>query len=735
MRCSHLGSRSSCLTALLLPLLFALVPQSASARDVQSYSPLRKIANRSTAEISPLAPPGHVVLKFREGMSVHSGKAQLGHASAARVVNVFTRRGLAEPIPSIDADPDVVKSRRIAAEDRVKMILPDLSLYFRHPVSDPALATELIAELNSLDEIETAFFAPRPEVASRESSPSSGYQEWLHSATSPHFESGQLYLGAAPGGVGAKQAWTLPGGTGIGTQVIDVEYGWQLTHEDLPGGATAIVIGVNPVGDRHHGTAVLGEMAAGRNGFGMTGIAYETDIGISSVWTMSTASAITLAVDSSDPGDAILIELHAPGPHYNFEGRDDQLGYIAMEYWQDNFDAMLYAWASGVIICEAAGNGAENFDDPMYDSLFHPDFRNSHAIICGAGNPPNAGATDRSKLGFSNWGQRVDLQGYGILVYTTGYGDLYSTGGEDFFYTAGFSGTSSASPIVTGAVLSTSGVFQQMLGIVPDADTIRNLLINTGSPQQQPQLTRQIGPRPNLGAALGTLFTPTDSVWYDDIMIAGGQNAPIPILMSNSHAVRDIFLPFTLSGPAPIVIDSLTRGTRTASFELIQLVFDNRGAGQAGYLMRADNGGGAPFLDAGTGVVAYLWVHANSGPGGQVDILDSAWLGSSTRLRLVSFFDDGYPDYFDAGSITTEVECLCLSHGDISDDGNHDVTDIVGLINIAFRNGSPAITDLGCDHATRADYTCDGTINILDVVRGVDFVFRAGPGLCDPCGI
>jgi hypothetical protein len=131
--------------------------------------------------------------------------------------------------------------------------------------------------------------------------------------------------------------------------------------------------------------------------------------------------------------------------------------------------------------------------------------------------------------------------------------------------------------------------------------------------------------------------------------------------------------------------------------------------------------------------VAYLWVHADIGPGGQVDILDSAWLGSSTRLRLVSHFDDGYPDFFDAGSITMEVGCLCLSHGDISDDGSFDVTDLVGLINIAFRDGASAITDPGCSHATRADYTCDGVINVVDVVRGVDFIFRAGPSLCDPC--
>lgn len=733
MRSNHSGLRLIRLTSQFVFLATLLAAIAGEARDTQGYAPLRRVVRQSTVDISPLAPPGDVVLKFREGMTVHAGKSRLGHASAARVVDVFSRRGLPEPLPSITDEPEIVKNRRIAAEDRIKAILPDLSLYFRHPVSDPALASELIAELNALDEIETAFFAPRPEVASRKSSPSDAYHEWLQASTTPNFESGQLYLNSAPAGVGAKLAWTLPGGTGGGTQIIDVEFGWQLTHEDLPGGATAVVIGVNQLGDTDHGTAVLGEMAAGRNGFGMTGIAYDTDIGIASVATMSTANAITQATNASDSGDAILIELHAPGPHYNFEGRDDQLGYIAMEYWQDNFDAMLNAWAQGVIVCEAAGNGSENFDDPMYDSLFHIAFRNSHAIVCGAGNPPNAIDTDRSKLGFSNWGQRVDLQGYGILVYTTGYGNLYNTGGQNFWYTSGFSGTSSASPIVTGAVLCVSGVFQQMLGIVPDADTIRNLLINTGSPQQQPQLNRHIGPRPNLGAALGGLFDPVDSIWYGNVTLPTGSSASIPVMLSNSHMVRDIYLPFKLSGPAPIVIDSLTRGPRTLGFEHLQLVFDNRGAGQAGYLLRAENGGGSPLLEAGSGVVAHLWVHATSGSGVQVDVLDSAWLGSSTRLRLVSYFDDGYPDFFSAGSITSEEQCQCPSHGDVSDDGSFDVTDIVIIVGIAFRSAAPAITDPSCAHATRADYTCDGVIDIQDVVRSIDYIFRGGSPLCDPC--
>lgn len=45
--------------------------------------------------------------------------------------------------------------------------------------------------------------------------------------------SSQGYLTAAGAGINAEYAWGFPGGDGAGTTIIDVERGWQLTHEDL----------------------------------------------------------------------------------------------------------------------------------------------------------------------------------------------------------------------------------------------------------------------------------------------------------------------------------------------------------------------------------------------------------------------------------------------------------------------------------------------------------------------
>jgi hypothetical protein len=154
---------------------------------------------------------------------------------------------------------------------------------------------------------------------------------------------------------------------------------------------------------------------------------------------------------------------------------------------------------------EAAGNGSVNLDQAGCNNLFNRSVRDSGAIIVGAGSPPTYSQTDRSRLSYSTYGSRVDVQGWGYNVYTTGYGDLYSGTGKNQWYTAQFSGTSSASPIVTGAVALLSSISQQR-GVTQTPAWIRSTLASTGSPQQSAPgypASQKIGPRPNLTAALG----------------------------------------------------------------------------------------------------------------------------------------------------------------------------------------------------------------------------------------
>ncbi|MFO0719093.1 MAG: hypothetical protein U0319_00020, partial [Nitrospira sp.] len=81
----------------------------------------------------------------------------------------------------------------------------------------------------------------------------------------------------------------------------------------------------------------------------------------------SSAQAIKAAADKLGAGDIILLEIHRPGPRTP-NPQQGQLGFIAIEWWPDDFAAIRYAVLKGIIVVEAAGNGFQNLDDPIYDS-------------------------------------------------------------------------------------------------------------------------------------------------------------------------------------------------------------------------------------------------------------------------------------------------------------------------------------------------------------------------------
>jgi len=474
---------------------------------------------------------GHVVFKLHEGLNVRQVAGRLVDAQKgdlAAVNRILSRSSVLAVRRLFSRSKDDLRAERLAAQAESRQQLADLSLYYRLEVSNSDEAEQIIDRLNRDPDVEIAYYQPAPEPAEAPADP----------AETPDFESDQDYLKPAPDGVDAYFAWTRIGGRGQDVKIVDIEGAWRTTHEDLTKSVGGLLGGtmINNSNWRNHGTAVIGEMIADNNGFGVTGIAYEAEIGMVSIASMSAAEAISLATDSLEPGDAILIELHAPGPRYDFESRDDQLGYVCMEYWQATFDAIQISSAKGIIVCEAAGNGAEDFDDVIYENRFDTTYRNSHAIICGAGAPPSGTyGPDRSRLSFSNYGERVNLQGYGRGVVTTGYGSLYSSGGEDYYYTSTFSGTSSASPIVTGAVACLSGYYQAMFGAVITPDAARDVLVATGS-SQYPDGSEHIGPRPDLYGAITAVVAPAPiqiSPSYWDTAVTQGEEATKILTITN----------------------------------------------------------------------------------------------------------------------------------------------------------------------------------------------------------
>jgi hypothetical protein len=365
-------------------------------------------------------------------------------------------------------------------------------------------AKRIAGELNRKKAVWKAFVAPRPVPAMPAGS----------AGGSRLFEPAQGYLYTPPDGIGAAEVWNLAGAQGKGITICDIEGNWNRQHEDLPSGIQ--LIGgtvINDLGWRNHGTAVLGEMISIPSARGTVGISHQAKAVVHSAvinGVFNAAGAINNAVAELKAGDVILIELQATGPN----GK-----YVAMQFWGDVFSAIVAAVAKGITVVEAAGNGDENFDLPIFVGTGLQ--KDSGAIVVGAGVPPTnhvdfdgfgtalPGYTSlgvpRSRIWFSNYGKIVNVQGWGWHVTTLGYGDAQGGASENVWYTLRFSGTSSASPIVTGAVACLQGRAKAKNGAPMSPSKVRKILMSTGSAQQAGPgvpLTQNIGPLPHLPLAM-----------------------------------------------------------------------------------------------------------------------------------------------------------------------------------------------------------------------------------------
>jgi len=382
-------------------------------------------------------------------------------------------------------------------------------MWFQLTLQPGTDAAALLEELKRLPSVEIAEPAPLSQPPS---------------AITPDFTGNQGYLDAVSGGIDALFSFTIPGGNGSGVKIYDVEYNWLQTHEDLSK-ASGVTLLLNP-GDsnfppgfpgcpapcdslnRDHGTAVLGELIADNDAKGVTGISWDANIGLAPANTSNLgynpANAILLAVDAGSAGDVILLEQQTP-----VCGLSD---FGPIEWLPATFDAIQTAVASGFVVVEAAGNGGVNLDQAACGITFDRTVLDSGAIIVGAGRPPNTPIVtplvDRERELFSTYGSRVDVQGWGSFVMTTGYGFFYTNPDDptnpDFWYRATFGGTSSASAMVAGAVADLQGIALNQSGVPLTSTQIRTLLVQTGSPQAG-NTAEQIGPRPDLRQATAQL--------------------------------------------------------------------------------------------------------------------------------------------------------------------------------------------------------------------------------------
>jgi hypothetical protein len=388
-----------------------------------------------------------------------------------------------------------------AAETTPGFRSPNLLGYFAAEVP-PGMEPEAVAKaLSSWQTVELAYVEPGP-VEPPAPNP----------ADDPRSVN-QGYLDPAPDGIDAEFAWGVPGGDGQGQGLVDLEWGWTLNHEDLAALGATLISGLNH-SYFFHGTGVLGEVAAVDNALGCIGITPALgSVRVVGQWRMgggySTSEAIVDAIAVMSFGDVLLLE-----------AQTSLWGYVKVpvEIEPAVFDVIRLATALGVVVVEAGGNGGVDLDtvvNPMGQQIFNrasPDFLDSGAIIVGAGSS----TAPHTRLGFSCHGSRIDCYGWGENV------DTCSTDGPGTAtnqYTTGFNGTSSASPIVTGAALAVQGMAEANLGFRFSPLQLREILNNpaTGTASATPAMDR-IGVMPNLRAIIEDVLNVAPDIYIRDFV-------------------------------------------------------------------------------------------------------------------------------------------------------------------------------------------------------------------------
>ena len=94
--------------------------------------------------------------------------------------------------------------------------------------------------------------------------------------------------------------------------------------------------------------------------------------------------------------------------------------WVPFELLQPVFDATLTLTANDVHVVVTAGNGDNNLDDPRFFNRFDRTFRDSGAVFVGATD-----GSSMDRVWFSNYGSRLDANGWGQDVVAAGGGGLF----------------------------------------------------------------------------------------------------------------------------------------------------------------------------------------------------------------------------------------------------------------------------------------------------------------------
>jgi len=530
-----LAASTICLCGHVLPARgepagWTVVTTSHAERPLDSGLAPRNVTLKHAEDLRVTQGARHqLIVKFHDALSARANgtEQQVTLAGdAAGLQSLVTRHKLAFK-QLLTVPEEALQALEARAAQRSGRAQPDLAgiLVAQSPDDGAATTLKVARELQALPIVE---YVEIIDISNPPPPPGD------YPPTTPDLSAGQTYRNPDPG-IDAVYAWSN-GVRGVGIRVSDCEYGFRTNHEDLVDEAIVMEPGhtIHPTvvanNWHEHGTAVLGEMTAGDNGYGVTGLAPDADYFFFPEWTVEGGyrrwTAIANAIAGSDAGDIVVLEMQTSGV--------TQGVYVPAEYNLTTWNIVKAGTDAGVHVVAAAGNGNQDLDSSGYTNYM--DRGDSGSLIVGAGSAN----TSHNKLSFSTYGSRVNVQGWGGSVSSTGYGSSAQYGGDpDQGYTATFSGTSSATPIVASACVLLQSYCRNRYGFVLDPLKMRQLLIDTGIAQGS---GGHIGPFPDVRAAMEHLDGDSDGdtmpTWWELKHFTNG-TAALPDGDADSDGMRN----------------------------------------------------------------------------------------------------------------------------------------------------------------------------------------------------